>query len=131
MNQVMTDIWPYLIPAIMAVVGWQFRESYLLKTKVAVMEKSIDGIKDSMNSTTDNIQKSIEHLQNRQDSHSKKQDAVMELLTDFKMEMLKEVGTMSSNVSGLAADVKNLSNLISITDVGIKVDNTTTRKKKK
>ncbi len=127
----MTDIWPYLIPAIMAVVGWQFRESYLLKTKVAVMEKSIDGIKDSMNSTTDNIQKSIEHLQNRQDSHSKKQDAVMELLTDFKMEMLKEVGTMSSNVSGLAADVKNLSNLISITDVGIKVDNTTTRKKKK
>lgn len=127
----MTDIWPYLIPAIMAVVGWQFRESYLLKTKVAVMEKSIDGIKDSMNSTTDNIQKSIEHLQNRQDSHSKKQDAVMELLTDFKMEMLKEVGTMSSNVSGLAADVKNLSNLISITDVGIKVDTTTTRKKKK
>jgi len=127
----MTDIWPYLIPAIMAVVGWQFRESYLLKTKVAVMEKSIDGIKDSMNSTTNNIQKSIEHLQNRQDSHSKKQDAVMELLTDFKMEMLKEVGTMSSNVSGLAADVKNLSNLISITDVGIKVDNTTTRKKKK
>ena len=127
----MTDIWPYLIPAIMAVVGWQFRESYLLKTKVAVMEKSIDGIKDSMNSTTGNIQKSIEHLQNRQDSHSKKQDAVMELLTDFKMEMLKEVGTMSSNVSGLAADVKNLSNLISITDVGIKVDNTTTRKKKK
>lgn len=127
----MTDIWPYLIPAIMAVVGWQFRESYLLKTKVAVMEKSIDGIKDSMKSTTDNIQKSIEHLQNRQDSHSKKQDAVMELLTDFKMEMLKEVGTMSSNVSGLAADVKNLSNLISITDVGIKVDTTTTRKKKK
>ena len=127
----MTDIWPYLIPAIMAVVGWQFRESYLLKTKVAVMEKSIDGIKDSMNSTTNNIQKSIEHLQNRQDSHSKKQDAVMELLTDFKMEMLKEVGTMSSNVSGLAADVKNLSNLISITDVGIKVDTTTTRKKKK
>ena len=126
----MTDIWPYLIPAIMAVVGWQFRESYLLKTKVAVMEKSIDGIKDSMNSTTDNIQKSIEHLQNRQDSHSKKQDAVMELLTDFKMEMLKEVGTMSSNVSGLAADVKNLSNLISITDVGIKVDNTTRKKKK-
>ena len=126
----MTDIWPYLIPAIMAVVGWQFRESYLLKTKVAVMEKSIDGIKDSMNSTTDNIKKSIEHLQNRQDSHSKKQDAVMELLTDFKMEMLKEVGTMSSNVSGLAADVKNLSNLISITDVGIKVDNTTRKKKK-
>lgn len=122
MTQVMTDLWPFLVTAILAAIGWQFRESYLLKTKVAVMEKSIEGIKESMRTTTDNIQKSIEHIQSRQDSHSKKQDAVMDLLTDFKMEMLKEVGNMSSNVSGLASDVKNLSNLISITDVGIKVD---------
>ena len=122
MNQVMTDIWPFIVPAILAAIGWQFRESYLLKTKVAVMEKSIEGVKEAMNTTTENIQKSIEHIQNRQDSHSKKQDAVMDLLTEFKMEMLKEVGNMSSNVSGLASDVKNLSNLISITDVGLKVD---------
>lgn len=117
MNQVMTDIWPFLVPAILAAIGWQFRESYLLKTKVAVMEKSIEGVKEAMKTTTENIQKSIEHIQSRQDSHSKKQDAVMDLLTEFKMEMLKEVGNMSSNVSGLASDVKNLSNLISITDV--------------
>ncbi len=129
MNQVMTDICPYLLPAIMAVVGWQFRESYLLKTKVAVMEKSIEGVRESMRPTTDNIQKSFDHIQRRQDSHSKKQDAVMDLLTDFKMEMLKEVGNMSSNVSGLASDVKNLSNLISITDVGIKVDGKRKNKK--
>jgi len=126
----MTDIWPFLVTAILAAIGWQFRESYLLKTKVAVMEKTIEALQASLKSTTDNIQKSIEHIQARQDSHSKKQDAVMELLTDFKMEMLKEVGNMSSNVSVLTADVKNLSNLISITDVGIKVD-TNNRKKKK
>ena len=131
----MTDIWPFLVPAILAAIGWQFRESYLLKTKVAVMEKSIEGVKEAMKTTTENIQKSIEHIQIRQDSHSKKQDAVMDLLTSFKMEMLKEVGNMSSNVSGLASDVKNLSNLISITDIGIKVDNgqstSSTRKRKK
>ena len=40
------------------------------------------------------------------------------------MEMLREVGNMSSNVGILTADVKNLSNLISITDVGIKIDTT-------
>ena len=131
----MTDIWPFLVTAILAAIGWQFRESYLLKTKVAVMEKSIEGVKETMKTTTENIQKSIEHIQSRQDSHSKKQDAVMDLLTSFKMEMLKEVGNMSSNVSGLASDVKNLSNLISITDIGIKVDNgqstSPTRKRKK
>lgn len=125
----MTDLWPFLVTAILAAIGWQFRESYLLKTKVAVMEKSIEGIRESMRATTDNIQKSIDHIQSRQDSHSKKQDAVMDLLTDFKMEMLKEVGNMSSNVSGLASDVKNLSNLISITDVGIKVDGKRKNKK--
>ena len=47
----------------------------------------------------------------------------MDLLTDFKMEVLKEVGTMSANVSGLAANVANLNNLISITDIGVKIDN--------
>ncbi len=125
----MTDIWPFLVTAILAAIGWQFRESYLLKTKVAVMEKTIEALQATMKTTTDNIQKSIEHIHARQDSHSKKQDAVMDLLTEFKMEMLKEVGNMSSNVIVLTADVKNLSNLISITDVGIKVD--TNRKKKK
>ncbi len=129
MTQVMTDLWPFLVTAILGAIGWQFRESYLLKTKVAVMEKSIEGVRESMRTTTDNIQKSIDHIQSRQDSHSKKQDAVMDLLTDFKMEMLKEVGNMSSNVSGLASDVKNLSNLISITDVGIKVDGKRKNKK--
>ena len=131
----MTDLWPFIVPAILGVIGWQFSEIYKLQNKVAVMEKSIEGIKDTMRATNDNIQKAIDHMQGRQDSHSKKQDAVMNLLTDFKMEMLKEVGTMSANVSGLAADVKNLSNLISITDVGIKVDNgqstSSTRKRKK
>ena len=125
----MTDIWPFLVTAIIASIGWQFREGYLLKTKVAVMEKTIDALRETIKSVTDNLQKTIEHLQKRQDSHSKKQDDIMDLLNEFKMEMLKEVGTMSSNVSGLASDVKNLSNLITITDVGIKVDNN--RKKKK
>ena len=129
MTQVMTDIWPFLVTAIIASIGWQFREGYLLKTKVAVMEKTIDALRETIKSVTDNLQKTIEHLQKRQDSHSKRQDDIMDLLTEFKMEMLKEVGTMSSNVSGLASDVKNLSNLITITDVGIKVDNN--RKKKK
>ena len=118
MTQVMTDLWPFLITALIGAVGWQFRESYLLKTKVAVLERTIE-----------NILKTIEAIQHRQDSHSKKQDDIMDLLTSFKMEMLKEVGNMSSNVSGLASDVKNLSNLISITDIGITVDRNDHHKK--
>lgn len=113
MIQVMTDIWPFLVTAIIAVVGWQFREGYLLKTKVAVMEKSIDALQNTIQTVSENTQRSIEHLQKRQDSHSKKQDDIMTLLTNFKMEVLREVGEMSSNVNVLAANVKNLSSLIS------------------
>lgn len=122
MNQVMTDLWPLIVTAIGCVIGWQWKESHAIKVRVAVLEQTLEDMKQSMNRTTENLQKTIENIQKRQDSHSKKQDDIMDLLTDFKMEMLREVGNMSSNVSGLASDVKNLSNLISITDVGLKVD---------
>ena len=130
MTQVMTDLWPYLVTALFAAVGWQFRESYLLKTKVAVMEKTIETLQSTMLTTTESIKESITSIQNRLNSHSTKQDDMKNLLTDFKMEMLKEVGRMSANVSGLASDVKNLSNLISITDVGLRVDTSVEHKKK-
>lgn len=122
MNQVMTDLWPLIVTAIGCVIGWQWKESHAIKVRVAVLEQTLEDLKQSMSRTTESLQKTIENIQKRQDSHSKKQDDIMNLLSDFKMEMLREVGKMSSNVSGLASDVKNLSNLISITDVGLKVD---------
>jgi hypothetical protein len=118
----MIDLWPLIVTAIGCVIGWQWKESHAVKVRVAVLEQTLDDLKQSMKRTIETLQKTIENIQKRQDSHSKKQDDIMDLLTDFKMEMLREVGNMSSNVSGLASDVKNLSNLISITDVGIKVD---------
>ena len=122
MNQVMTDLWPFIVMAIGAVIGWQWKESHAIKVRVAVLEQTLEDMKQSINRTIEIQQKTMENIQKRQDSHSKKQDDVMDLLTDFKMEMLREVGAMSANVSGLASDVKNLSNLISITDAGLKVD---------
>ena len=118
----MTDLWPFIVMAIGAVIGWQWKESHAIKVRVAVLEQTLEDMKQSINRTMENQQKTIENIQKRQDSHSKKQDDIMDLLTDFKMEMLREVGNMSSNVSGLASDVKNLSHLISITDMGVAFD---------
>ena len=70
MNNLITDLWPYLVTALFGAVGWQFRESYVLKTKVAVMEKSIDS------------------MQSRLDSHSKKQDAILERISMMEKEVL-------------------------------------------
>ena len=104
MNALMTDIWPYLVTALFGAVGWQFRESYVLKTKVAVMEKSIDS------------------MQNRLDSHSKKQDAILERISSMEKEVLKETGTVRSDIAALASNVDGLSKLILASDSGLKIN---------
>jgi hypothetical protein len=104
MNTLITDLWPYLVTALFGAVGWQFRESYVLKTKVAVMEKSIDS------------------MQNRLDSHSKKQDAILERISSMEKEVLKETGTVRSDIAALASNVDGLSKLILASDNGLKIN---------
>lgn len=101
MNQVITDLWPYLIPALLAVVGWQWKEAHSLRLKVVVLEKTIE-----------DIQKEIDSMKKRQDSHSKKQDEIVTLITDLKLEMVKQIG-------GLTTEVKSINRVLSITDDGV------------
>lgn len=103
MNQVMIDLWPYLVVPILGAVGWLFREVFLLKTKTTVVEKSITS------------------MQNRLDSHSKKQDDILDRISSMEKEVLKETGTVRADISSLASDVKGLSNLILVSDPGIKI----------
>ena len=104
MNQVMTDIWPYLIVPVIGAIGWIFREIFLLKAKTEVFEKSITS------------------MQNRLDSHSKKQDDILDRISSMEKEVLKETGSVRADISSLASDVKGLSNLILVSDPGIKIN---------
>ena len=103
MEKVLIDIWPILMTALVAAVGWQFRESHTLKTKVAVMEKTIE-----------DIQGDIDKIQKRQDSHSKKQDEILTLITEFKLEVIKQI-------SELSADLKALNSTLEVWDGGAKL----------
>ena len=87
MNQVMIDIWPYLLPPILLVIGWLFRQIFALKSELDVANKTIDGLKadlkskiegleEKMQNTIENLEKIIDSIQKRQDSHSKKQDDI-------------------------------------------------------
>ena len=42
-------------------------------------------------------------------------------MSDMKVEIVKEMGQMTATISSLASDVKGLSNLLAITDVGINI----------
>ena len=103
MNQVMTDIWPYLVAPIAAAIAWLFREVFLLKTQATVFEKAINS------------------MQSRLDSHSKKQDDILDKMSSMEKEVLKQMGTVRSDIAGLASDVKGFSNLILVSDQGIKI----------
>ena len=113
MNQLVVDIWPYLMTALIGAIGYQFRESYLLKTKVAVLESDLENLQESVDKDIESIQKNIENIQKRQDSHSKKQDEILTLITDFKLEVVKQIGEM-------AADLRALNSTLSVYDDGAK-----------
>ena len=110
MDKLIIEIWPILMTAFVAAIGWQWRESQKLKMKVAVLEKTLE-----------DMLKTIESIQKRQDGHSKKQDDILEKINSMEHELLKQMGTMGSNISSLASDVKGLNQLLSITDFGVKI----------
>ena len=108
--EVIQSIQPILFTALVGVVIAYARYVNTLKTRVAVMEKTIE-----------DLLKTVEAMQKRLDSHSKKQDEIYNTLTGMKVEMVKEMGQITASVSSLASDIKGLSNLLAITDVGISI----------
>ena len=121
MNKVMIDLWPFLVPIIATAIGWLFREVYVLKTDVSVVKQSIEVIQTTIKSTDANIQKTIEKIQIRLDSHSKKQDDMLDRFSFMEKEVLKETASVKVDISSLANDVKGLSNLILASDSGIRI----------
>lgn len=99
----MIDLWPLLVPVLLAAVGWQWRENHQLKIRVAVLE-----------TTVENLETTLNNIQKRQDSQSKKQDDILDRISSMETRVLKQIGTMEANISSLASDLKGLSNLITL-----------------
>ena len=103
MNSLMTDLWPFLLPALIAgivgLVGWVHN----LRTRVAILERT------------------VENQQKRIDSHSVKQDGLLDKMNSLEKKMIEQVGGVRTDIQGLMSEVKGLSNLILISDPGVKV----------
>lgn len=110
-STIIANIQPILFTALVGVIIAYARYVNSLKTRVAVLEKT------------------IEAMQKRLDSHSRKQDEIYDTLnvvkgsmSDMKVEIVKEMGSMTASISSLASDLKGLNNLLAISDVGIKIN---------
>jgi predicted nucleic acid-binding Zn-ribbon protein len=111
MNQVMIDLWPLLVPILLAAVGWQWRENHQLKIRVAVLE-----------TTVVNLETTLTNIQKRQDSQSKKQDDILDRLQSMENEVIERIGKTDASISSLAAQVKGLHDLILISDKGLHIE---------
>ena len=94
MNTLMNDIWPYLLTALLPAIALYVGYIHQLKLEVAVLKTTVDDLK-----------KDLESVQKRQDSHSKKQDDILKSITDLKVEMLKEMGTVGVGMAVLVTGV--------------------------
>lgn len=91
MNQVATDIWPIVLGAIISAITMYVGFINKMRSQISVMEEK------------------IKKIEQRQDSHSKKYDELYKLITDFKIEMVRQIGSV-------ATEVNNFNRLIQITD---------------
>ena len=101
----MIDLWPLLVPILLAAVGWQWRENHQLKIRVAVLE-----------TTVENLEETLENIRDRQDSQSKKQDNILDRIQSMESEVLERMGKTDANISSLAAQVKGLHDLFIMSD---------------
>ncbi len=110
MNEIMTDLWPFLVPALIAAIGWQWRENHTLKVRVAVLENTVE-----------NLQTTLNNIQKRQDSQSKKQDDILNRISSMESELLERLGKTDANISSLSAQLKGLHELLVMSDIGVHV----------
>ena len=118
MNTFISDIQPILLTALVGVIIAYARYVNSLKTRVAVLEKTIE-----------DLLKTIESMQKRLDSHSRKQDEIYDTLnvvkgsmSDMKVEIVKEMGSMTASMSSMASDIQGLSRLLSFCDTGYRIN---------
>ena len=83
-----------------------------------------------LKTTVEDLLKTVDAMQKRQDSHSKKQDEIVKLITDLKVDFVKELGSVSTEMASMASNIDSLTNLIKITDFGVKVDRSSNHNKK-
>lgn len=153
------DIIKIAVPIIAGVLGWLWKKLLNMNDRIIVLESNVNtcktnmsedfkslreginadlaSLKEKVNSERDQIHKLIEKIQQRQDSHSKKQDDIVNLFTEFKVDMIKMIGDMTSELSVIGNEVKNINRSFEVFDDGIKrredydEDDDKPRKKKK
>ena len=140
MNQVATDLYPILLPTVLSVISLYIGFINKMRSQIAVLEKQVSDLESEckkataqmteMTQTIGILEEKVKRQEQRQDSHSKKNDDVIQLLTDFKLEMTEKIGHVTESVIKIQGDVEVINNTIAVFDSGVVSTPTKKRKKK-
>lgn len=137
MNQVATDLWPILLPTILAGIGLYIGFINKMRSQIAVVESKVKDLEKEcdkatgkmteMTQTISVLEEKVKRQEQRQDNHSKKNDDVIQLLTDFKLEMTEKIGHVTESVIKIQGDIEVINSTIAVFDSGV----VSTKKRKK
>lgn len=129
MDAVAADLWSPILTTILGMVVIYIKYIHQLKTDVAelkgfceIYRKNAEDASDAadtlkldvavLKKTVEEQQKTLESITKRMDSHSKKQDEILDSISKLKIEMIQQLGFVTS-------DLKNINRLLTISDNGI------------
>lgn len=121
MDKLMSDIWPVLLGAFISAIGMYIGFVNKMRADISVLQTRVGNIEQSVKKLEDNIEEKIERMEKRQDSHSRKNDEIIKLITDFKVEIVKQLGNVVAEVGKMASDINNLNRMVVADDNGVRL----------
>lgn len=129
MNQVATDLYPILLPTILSAISLYIGFINKMRSQIAVLETKVSDLESEcekatakmteMTHTIGILEEKVKRMEMRQDSQSKKNDEVIKLINDFKLEITRQIGDVNKNIIKIQGEVEVINKTIAIFDGGV------------
>ena len=130
MEQMMGEFLKVLVATIVSGIALYIGIVNKLRSQISVHETRVKQLEENCKEVQKRFEESAKQvtileekskrLEARQDSHSKKNDEIVALITELRVEMAKQLGNMNTSMGKIASDVENINSTIAIFDEGIR-----------
>lgn len=129
MNQVAVDVWPVILPTILSAIALYIGFINKMRAQISVLEEKVSNLEGECDKATTKmteiahanavLEEKVRRSEARQDSFSKKNDEVINLIQEFKLEMTEKIGHMSEGMIKIQSDVEVINKTIAVFDSGV------------
>ena len=123
------DLYPILLPTVLSVISLYIGFINKMRSQIAVLEKEVSDLESECEKATAKmtemthiigiLEEKVKRMEMRQDSQSKKNDEVIKLINDFKLEITRQIGDVNKNIIKIQGEVEVINKTIAIFDGGV------------